>query len=92
MDNHVFRWTIVFVSKKKAPGGAAPAEDRARDAPKPPLPTKSIQNQQKSKNNTPSTMQIIHYSWVWCQNVSLFVLWVKFPIYASSSVLPPGKI
>ena len=62
----------VFLQQKKPPAGLHQTEDRAGDAPKPPFPSKSIENQQKSKNQPPVNH---HYSWV-C--ISLFPSKVGF--------------
>ena len=42
-----------FSQKKKPPAGLHQTEDRAGDAPKPPFPSKFIENQQKSNNQPP---------------------------------------
>ena len=44
-SSHDFSQECYFSQKKKPPAGLHQTEDRAGDAPKPPFPSKSIENQ-----------------------------------------------
>ena len=50
IKNHIR--SAVFL-QKKPPAGLHQTEDRAGEAPKPPFPSKSIENQQKPNNQPP---------------------------------------